>query len=83
MSFSTSRTPLSRSAACTKTTGNKARTNTFSGMDAQVLSNIDGYLRRAQELVAVDEADQPLRLLDIGCGNGGLMQRAQLLGICG
>ena len=60
--------------------GQQGENQYFSGMDAQVLSNIDGYLRRAQELVEVDEADQPLRLLDIGCGNGGLMQRAQEMG---
>ena len=60
--------------------GQQGENQYFSGMDEQVLSNIDGYLRRAQELVDVDEADQPLRLLDIGCGNGGLMQRAQQMG---
>ena len=47
----------------------------FSGIDTEVLANFDAYLARCRTNLDTG-SDQP-RLLDIGCGTGALLKRAQ------
>jgi 2-polyprenyl-3-methyl-5-hydroxy-6-metoxy-1,4-benzoquinol methylase len=50
----------------------------FQGINADVLNTIDSYLRTCKEYCRTGSS--PLRLLDIGCGTGALLQRAKKLG---
>ena len=50
----------------------------FQGINANVLNTIDSYLRTCREYCRTGSS--PLRLLDIGCGTGALLQRAKKLG---
>ena len=50
----------------------------FSGIDREVLSNFDAYLTRCREYLS-SGSPQP-RLLDVGCGTGAFLERAQKAG---
>jgi 2-polyprenyl-3-methyl-5-hydroxy-6-metoxy-1,4-benzoquinol methylase len=50
----------------------------FQRIDGQVISHFDSYLRRCREYCETGSGS--LRFLDIGCGNGSLLSRAQKLG---
>ena len=58
--------------------GNGGQSHYFSGIDQEVEAHLDGYLQRCQ--AAVRSRDSQLHLLDVGCGNGALLGRAQVLG---
>jgi 2-polyprenyl-3-methyl-5-hydroxy-6-metoxy-1,4-benzoquinol methylase len=58
--------------------GNGGQSHYFSGIDQEVETHLDGYLQRCQ--AAVRNHDSQLHLLDVGCGNGALLGRAQALG---
>ena len=58
--------------------GNGGQSHYFYGIDQEVETHLDGYLQRCQ--AAVRNHDSQLHLLDVGCGNGALLGRAQALG---
>ena len=58
--------------------GDGGQSHYFSAIDAEVEAHLDGYLQRCQ--AAVRNHDSQLHLLDVGCGNGALLGRAQALG---
>jgi len=58
--------------------GNGGQSRYFSGIDRAVEAHLDGYLQRCK--AAVQDHDCKLHLLDVGCGNGALLGRAQALG---
>ena len=58
--------------------GNGGQSRYFSGIDRAVEAHLDGYLQRCK--AAVQNHDCNLHLLDVGCGNGALLGRAQALG---
>lgn len=58
--------------------GNGGQSQYFAGIDHEVEANLDGYLQRCR--TAVRNPNCELHLLDIGCGNGALMRRAQAHG---
>ena len=58
--------------------GNGGQSQYFAGIDRGVEANLDGYLQRCR--AAVQNQHSKLDLLDVGCGNGALMKRAQAFG---
>src|SRR5258706_1515299 len=58
--------------------GNGGQSQYFAGIDREVEANLDRYLQRRR--TTVRSHDSELHLLDIGCGNGALMRRAQAQG---
>jgi len=58
--------------------GDGGRSTYFSGIDREVERNLDGYLQRCR--TAIRNPNSQLRLLDVGCGNGALLKRAQAQG---
>ena len=58
--------------------GNGGQSHYFAVIDRKVEARLDGYLQRCQAVVR--NHDSQLRLLDVGCGSGALIRRAQALG---
>jgi 2-polyprenyl-3-methyl-5-hydroxy-6-metoxy-1,4-benzoquinol methylase len=58
--------------------GNGGRSQYFAGIDREVEVNLDRYLQRCK--AAVQNQLSQLHLLDVGCGNGALLNRAQAQG---
>ncbi|MGH9428528.1 MAG: class I SAM-dependent methyltransferase [Terriglobia bacterium] len=58
--------------------GDGGRSQYFAGIDREVEVNLDSYLQRCK--AAVGNQNSELHLLDIGCGNGALLRRAQAHG---
>jgi 2-polyprenyl-3-methyl-5-hydroxy-6-metoxy-1,4-benzoquinol methylase len=58
--------------------GDGGQSQYFAGIDREVEANLDSYLQRCK--VAVRNQDSKLSLLDVGCGNGALLRRAQAFG---
>jgi 2-polyprenyl-3-methyl-5-hydroxy-6-metoxy-1,4-benzoquinol methylase len=58
--------------------GHNGQSQYFAGIDANVVRNLDTYLERCKEFLACPGSS--LSLLDIGCGNGALLERAKRLG---
>src|SRR5258706_12713249 len=58
--------------------GNGGQSQYFAGIDREVEANLDRYLQRCT--TTVRSHDSALHLLDIGCGNGALIRRAQVHG---
>lgn len=50
----------------------------FQGIDSETISHIDLFLKRCQDYCLTQ--NDPLRLMDVGCGTGTLLKRAQKLG---
>jgi 2-polyprenyl-3-methyl-5-hydroxy-6-metoxy-1,4-benzoquinol methylase len=60
------------------TYGNGGQSRYFSGIDYEVEVHLDEYLQRCK--AAVQNRGGKLHLLDVGCGNGALLGRAQAIG---
>jgi 2-polyprenyl-3-methyl-5-hydroxy-6-metoxy-1,4-benzoquinol methylase len=61
-----------------KNYGQDGQSQYFAGIDANVVRNLDTYLKRCKQFLACPGSS--LNLLDIGCGNGALLGRAKHLG---
>ena len=51
----------------------------FKGVDSEVKENLDCYLKNCVR--SCQKSSSPLRLLDVGCGTGLLLERASKLGL--
>jgi 2-polyprenyl-3-methyl-5-hydroxy-6-metoxy-1,4-benzoquinol methylase len=60
------------------TYGNGGQSRYFSGIDHEVEAHLDEYLQRCK--AALQNRGGKLHLLDVGCGNGALLGRAQAIG---
>ena len=58
--------------------GNGGQSHYFAGIDREVEANLDAYVQRCR--AAVRNQNSQLHLLDVGCGNGALLKRAQAHG---
>ena len=58
--------------------GNSGQSHYFAGIDREVEANLDRYLQCCK--ARVRKHDSQLHLLDVGCGIGALLRKAQSLG---
>jgi 2-polyprenyl-3-methyl-5-hydroxy-6-metoxy-1,4-benzoquinol methylase len=58
--------------------GQNGQSQYFAGIDDNVVGKLDSYLKRCKQFLRCPGSN--LNLLDIGCGNGALLERAKHLG---